>query len=141
MVATIGISSIAAVIFGGMLAPITVVLVSFGVGAFQIELARQEVLNTVQKELIKHLPKIAREQWQPIHDAVQKCFDIYESEVTERVKDDIHARKAELENLLKQKESSEIDREKEIERLRAIDTNIFSAMRNIEIAYDNLLVS
>jgi GTPase SAR1 family protein len=141
VVATIGISSIAAVIFGGMLAPITVVLVSFGVGAFQIELARQEVLNTVQKELIKHLPKIAREQWQPIHDAVQKCFDIYESEVTERVKDDIHARKAELENLLKQKESSEIDREKEIERLRAIDTNIFSAMRNIEIAYDNLLVS
>jgi DNA-binding transcriptional regulator GbsR (MarR family) len=99
------------------------------------------VLNTIQKELVKHLPKIAQEQWQPIYNAVKDCFDTYESEVTERVKDDIYARKAELENLLKQKESYEINREKEVTRLRAIDSNILSALNDIESAYNNLIIS
>lgn len=140
LIAVIGIGAISTAIFGIMLTPITLVLVTFGVGAFQMEIARQEVLNTIQKELVKHLPQIAQEQWQPIYNAVKDCFDTYEGEVTERVKDDIYARKAELENLLKQKESYEIDREKEITRLRAIDTNILSAKNDVEAAYNNLIV-
>ncbi|NJK47213.1 dynamin [Candidatus Gracilibacteria bacterium] len=139
LVAIIGISAISTTIFGIMLTPIMVLLVTFGVGAFQMEIARQEVLNTIQKELVKHLPKIAQEQWQPIYNAVKDCFDTYESEVTERVKDDIYARKAELENLLKQKESYDIDREKEITRLRAIDSNILTAKNDIEFAYHTLI--
>jgi GTPase SAR1 family protein len=137
--AVIGIGAISTAIFGIMLSPIALVLVTFGVGAFQMEIARQEVLNTIQKELVKHLPQIAQEQWQPIYNAVKDCFDTYESEVTERVKDDIYARKAELENLLKQKESYEIDREKEVTRLRAIDSNILSAKNDIESAYHSLI--
>ncbi|MCU0534606.1 MAG: dynamin family protein [Hydrococcus sp. Prado102] len=141
IIAVIGIGAISTAIFGIMLTPITLVLVTFGVGAFQMEIARQEALNTIQKELVKHLPKIAQEQWQPIYNAVKDCFDTYEGEVTERVKDDIYARKAELENLLKQKESYEIDREKEVTRLRAIDANILAAKNDIESAYNNLLIS
>lgn len=137
--AVIGIGAISTAIFGIMLTPITLVLVTLGVGAFQMEIARQEVLNAIQKELVKHLPQIAQEQWQPIYNAVKDCFDTYEGEVTERVKDDIYARKAELENLLKQKESYEIDREKEVTRLRAIDTNILSAKNDIDFAYNSLI--
>jgi GTPase SAR1 family protein len=137
--AVIGIGAISTAIFGIMLTPITLVLVTLGVGAFQMEIARQEVLNTIQKELVKHLPRIAQEQWQPIYNAVKDCFDTYEGEVTERVKDDIYARKAELENLLKQKESYEIDREKEVTRLRAIDSNILSAKNDIESVYNSLI--
>ncbi|MGK7878315.1 MAG: dynamin family protein [Xenococcaceae cyanobacterium] len=141
MIAVIGIGGISTALFGVVIGPVTVVLLGSGVAAFQMEKARKELLKTAKKELVKHLPKVAQEQWQPIHDAIKECFDAYEREVTERVKDDIQARKAELENLLKQKESHEINRGAELARLRQLETDISSFCRSLEDMYRNFLAS
>lgn len=139
LISVIVIRTICASLLGFILNPALLIFLSVGIGTLQLELARQEVLKTIQKELLKHLPQIIREQWQPIHDAVKNCFDAYEKEITERVKDDIYARKTELQNLLKQKQTYKIDREKEIERLQAIDANILASLHKLEESYNKLL--
>ncbi|HEY9711117.1 MAG TPA: dynamin family protein, partial [Oculatellaceae cyanobacterium] len=106
-VAVIGIGSIITAVTGIFLGPIGLALIGMGVGFVQADQARQELVKTAKKELVKYLPQVANEQWLPVHDAVKECFDVYEREVTKRIDDDIQARKAELDNLLKQKESYE----------------------------------
>jgi hypothetical protein len=105
----------------------------------QADQARQELVKTAKKELVKYLPQVANEQWLPVHDAVKECFDVYEREVTKRIDDDIQARKAELDNLLKQKESYELDRGVEVERLKKLEADVSSEIRSIETVYQNLL--
>lgn len=65
----------------------------------------------------------------------------YEREVIKRVNDDIQARKAELDNLLKQKESHEINRDAELERLINLEADVSALSRSIETVYQNLLAS
>lgn len=74
-----------------------------------------------------------------VHDAVKECFDSYEKEVTQRINDDINARKSELDNLLKQKETREINRDAELKRLQTLEKNVFEHLQNIESAFSNLL--
>lgn len=118
-------STIALNIFGAMLA-------GMGLIALQTEYVRQQFIHTTRREFAKCLPKIADEQWQTIHRAVQKCFDTYEQQITERINADITSRKAQLDNLLAQKEAREIDREREIERLKTLETSIASEVGQIE---------
>lgn len=141
LITVIGIGGIISAFFGVILGPITIALLGLGVGVFQADKARQELIKATKKELVKHLPKVAEEQWLPIHQAVAECFDSYEREVIKRVDDDIQARKAELDNLLKQKESREINRGAELERLRNLEVNVSSESRSIEAVYQNLLAS
>ncbi|MBD2043615.1 dynamin family protein [Microcoleus sp. FACHB-672] len=137
----IGLSSIivavfpAAMIFG----PVGLALLGLGVGFFQADQARKEVVKAARKELVKHLPQVAQEQWQPVYDAVKECFDVYEREVTKRVNDDINSRKAELDNLLQQKQSREINRSAELERLKKLETDVSTESHKIEIVYKDLL--
>jgi GTPase SAR1 family protein len=138
LISVVAIRTICASLLGFILNPALLIFLSVGIGTFQIELARQEILKTIQKELFKHLPQIIQEQWQPIHDAVKNCFNAYEKEITERVRDDIYARKTELQNLLKQKQTYKIDREQEIERLRAIDANILASLHKLDETYNKL---
>jgi glutathione synthase/RimK-type ligase-like ATP-grasp enzyme len=56
-------------------------------------------------------------------------------------KDDIKARKTELDNLVKQKESVEINQGTEIERLKTLDKNINSESEKIEKAYQSFLLT
>jgi sugar-specific transcriptional regulator TrmB len=72
----------------------------------------------VRQQFIKYLPQIAQEHQESIRQTVKDCFAKYEREIIKRINDDIKSRKAELENLLQQKESREIDRANEIKRLR-----------------------
>lgn len=51
-------------------------------------------------------------------DAVKECFDVYEREVNQRINDDILSRKSELDNLVQQKETREINRDNELNRLK-----------------------
>lgn len=138
-VAVIGIGSILSAVTGIFLGPIGLALIGMGVGFMQADQARQELVKTAKKELVKYLPQVANEQWLPVHDAVKECFDAYEREVTKRIDDDIQARKAELDNLLKQKESYEINQEVELERLKKLETEVSSELRNIETLYQNFL--
>ncbi len=129
------VTVIAGTLFGAILGPMGVLFAGFGIGAFQLDHARKELTKAMKKELVKHLPKLADEQWQPVYDSVQACFDQYEAEVMGRIAQDIGDRKAELDNLVAQKESREIDRDAEVTRLQAAEAEIQAASARIDAAY------
>lgn len=139
----IGLSGLIVTVFpaAALMGPVGLALLGFGVGAFQAEQGRKEVVKAAKKELVKHLPQVANEQWHFVYDAVKECFDTYEHEVSKRVNDDIEARKSELDNLLKQKESREINRSAELERLQKLEADVSSQSQSIETVYQNLLAS
>jgi replication fork clamp-binding protein CrfC len=139
-VAVIGIWSFLSIFSVSLITgPVGFILLGLGVGALQAEEARKQLIKATKKEFVKYLPQLAQEQGEPIHQAVKECFDAYDREVTKRINDDINARKAELENLLKQKESREINRETELKRLKNLDADVLSECRNVESVYDRLL--
>lgn len=124
-----------------ILGPVGLALLGLGVGVFQADQARKELVKAAKKELVKYLPQVASEQWLTVHNAVKECFDVYEREVIKRVNDDIEARKAELDNLLKQKESYEINQEAEVQRLKKFEADISAESGKIETVYQNLLAA
>ncbi len=92
--------------------------------AGQAEYVRQTFLTTTRQEFAKCLPQIAQEQWQSVYDAVESCFNTYETEIIQRLNDDILARQAELTYLVMQKETQDIQLEQETERLHSLDQGI-----------------
>ncbi len=50
-----------------------------------------------------------------------------------------NSRKSELDNLLKQKETREINRESELKRLKNLQEDVIAQLQKIEAAYSNLL--
>ncbi|WP_427159731.1 dynamin family protein [Aliinostoc sp. HNIBRCY26] len=137
----IGVGSIITAVTGVMLGPIGFALLGLGVGFLQADQARKELVKTAKKELVKYLPQIANEQSQVVYDAVKECFDSYEKEVSKRINDDINSRKSELDNLLKQKQTREINREAELRRLKTLQENIIAQLQKIEAVYSNLLAA
>ncbi len=135
----IGVGGIITAVTGIFLGPIGFALLGLGVGVVQADGARKELVKTARKELVKYLPKVAEEQSANVYHAVKECFDAYEQEVSSRIQDDIAARKSELDNLLKQKESREINRDEELKRFEVLEKDIFTELQNVESAYSNLL--
>jgi replication fork clamp-binding protein CrfC len=135
----IGVGGLITAVTGVFLGPIGFALLGLGVGFLQADQARKELVKTTKKELVKYLPQVANEQWHTVHDAVKECFESYDKEVSKRIEDDIASRKSELDNLLKQKETREINRETELVRLKNLQKNVFSQLQKIETAYSNLL--
>ena len=135
----IGVGGLITAVTGVFLGPIGFALLGLGVGFLQADQARKELVKTTKKELVKYLPQVANEQWHTVHDAVKECFESYDKEVSKRIDDDITSRKSELDNLLKQKETGEINRETELKRLKNLQENVFSQLQKIETAYSNLL--
>ena len=133
------VAVIGAVLLGPAIAPVLFLLSGFGMSMMQADQGRQELVKTLKKELIKHLPQVAQEQWQSIYSAVQECFDAYEREVMKRMTDDIGARQRELDTLLSQKQTREINREMEIRRLQQMQETIGKASQAVEEAYRSLL--
>jgi hypothetical protein len=107
-------------------------LIGLGVGFVQADRARQELVKTAEKELVKHLPQVASEQWLPVYNGVKECFDAYEREVTKRIDDDIISRKSELDNLVQQKETFEVNRDAEMQRLQKLDGEVAMKLQQIE---------
>lgn len=135
----IGIGGIITAVTGVLLGPIGFALLGLGVGFLQADQARRELVKTAKKELVKHLPQVAHEQSQVVYNAVKECFDSYEREVSKRINDDIVSRKSELDNLVKQKETREINRESEFNRLKNLQENVIAQLQKIEAAYSNIL--
>ncbi|MDZ8052187.1 MAG: dynamin family protein [Aulosira sp. ZfuVER01] len=135
----IGIGGIITAVTGIFLGPIGFALLGLGVGFLQADQARKELVKTAKKELVKYLPQLAHEQSQTVYDAVKECFDSYEREVSKRINDDITSRKSELDNLLKQKATREINRESELKRLKNLQQDVIEQLKKIEAAYSNLL--
>jgi replication fork clamp-binding protein CrfC len=138
-IAVIGISSFLMIFTGAFLGPIGMAAIGLGVGAFQADQARKELIQTTKKEFVKYLPQLAQEQYELIYQTVNNCFEDYDREVIKRLNNDINSRKAELDNLLAQKESREINNETELKRLKSIDTEILLEIQNIESVYQSLL--
>jgi replication fork clamp-binding protein CrfC len=120
--------------------PVGLLLLGLGVGALQAEEGRKKFIKATKKEFVKYLPQLAQEQLEPIQQAVKDCFDAYEREVSKRMNEDIKSRKAELDNLLKQKESTEINVGAELKRLKSLDADILTECRNVELVYENLVL-
>ncbi|MCF2146294.1 dynamin family protein [Desmonostoc muscorum LEGE 12446] len=137
----IGIGGIITAVTGVFLGPIGFALLGLGVGFLQADQARKELVKTAKKELVKHLPQVAHEQSQVVYNAVKECFDAYEREVSKRINDDIVSRKSELDNLVNQKETREINRESELKRLKSLQEDVIAQLQKIEAAYSNLLAS
>ncbi|MDZ8187490.1 MAG: dynamin family protein [Nostoc sp. ChiSLP02] len=135
----IGIGGIITAVTGVLLGPVGLALLGLGVGFLQADQARKELVKTAKKELVKYLPQVAHEQSQVVYNAVKECFDAYEKEVSKRINDDIDSRKSELDNLVKQKESREINRETELKRLKSLQEDIIAQLQKIEAVYGNLL--
>ena len=135
------LAMLATAFLGAAMGPIVLVVSGLGFGAFQLDHARKTLAQLMKKELVKHLPKFAEQQQQPVYDGVQACFDKYEQQVIERIDQDICDRKAELNNLLTQKEKQEIDRDAEINRLQSAEATIKAASDRIDAAYQSALAS
>lgn len=125
------VASITLPVIGGVLA-------GAGIVALQAEYVRRTFIEATKKEFAKYLPQIAQEQWRSVFEAVQKCFDDYAEQVGERIHSDINSRKAELDNLLTQKQSHEIDIKAETQRLKDLEIEIQSQIRQIDFVRDSL---
>jgi GTPase SAR1 family protein len=128
-----------AILFGALLGPIGIMVAGLGVAAFQVDHARKYFTQEIKKQLVTKLPEISTEQWQPIYSVVQECFDNYDREVVNRINDDIKARKGELDNLVSQKESREIDRVTEVNRLQQFEADVVKESQSIESLYQGFL--
>ncbi|MCC5637822.1 dynamin family protein [Nostoc sp. CHAB 5844] len=135
----IGIGGVITAVTGVLLGPIGFALLGLGVGFLQADQARKELVKTAKKELVRYLPQIAHEQSQTVYNAVKECFDTYEKEVSQRINDDITSRKSELDNLVKQKETREINRESELKRLKTLQEDVIAQLQKIEASYSSLL--
>lgn len=123
--------------FDIVLGPIGLLLSSTVLGGLQLNHARKALVENTKKEMVKVLPDLAQKQAWAVHQAVEEIFDNYEQEVVERINEDIQGRKAELENLLNQKETQEIDRDAEAKRLKGLDTNLFTLWNRLEAVDDS----
>lgn len=126
-------------ITGVLLGPVGIALTGLGLGALSANKGRSTMIQTMKKELVKYLPQIASEQSEVIRKLIQDCFDAYGNEVVSRMNDDIQSRKSEIDDLVKQKNRSQIDRDAEIKRLTGLDNHILYLLHQIEDNYDSLL--
>jgi replication fork clamp-binding protein CrfC len=140
-VAVIGIGRIISAVTGIFLGCLGLASIGLGVGFVPADRARQELVKMAKKELVKHLPQIASEQWLPVYNGVKECFDVYEREVTKRINDDIASRKAELDNLVKQKETFEVNCDAEMQRLQKLDGEVAAKLQQVENIFQNLLIA
>lgn len=136
--AAIGISSFLLIFTGTFLGPIGIALIGLGIGALQADQARKEFIKATKKEFVKYLPQLAQEQKESIYQAVKDCFNNYEQEVSKRINEDIKSRQAELDNLLRQKQSQEINYQAESNRLKTLDAEVLAEYHNLESVYEGL---
>jgi replication fork clamp-binding protein CrfC len=139
LTASVGIGGMITALTGIVLGPIGFAMLGLGIGLLQADEARKELVKATKKELLRYLPQISQQHWQPINDAIKECFEVYESEVTDRMNEDIQSRKSELDNLVKQKESFEIDQNAEVQRLKNLESDVKFNSEKIEDSYQNFL--
>lgn len=133
------LTSMVYAVTGVFLGPIGMALAGLGLGSLSTEMTRRKVVLAMREELVKLLPQIAQEQSFQVYQAVKECFDTYQQEVVKRMNEDIHARKTELDELVRQKEDNEINQQAEERRLDLLDNTVLSQLHDVEDAYDQLI--
>jgi GTPase SAR1 family protein len=133
------VTSLLYALTGIFLGPLGMALAGLGLGSLSAETARRKVVQTMRDELVKTLPQIGQEQSFQVYQAVKECFDTYQQEVVQRMNEDIQARKAELDELIRQKEDYEINQQVEERRLSLLDSDVLTQLHDVEDAYDQLM--
>lgn len=113
----IGVSAALMLTLGTALTPIGASLIGLGISTWQIDRAKQTLINNLKEKFAEALPIIAREQTWIVRQTIIEYFESYESQVILRIQNDIANRKLELENLLKQQRNNTINRDNETKRL------------------------
>ncbi|MBD2339099.1 dynamin family protein [Calothrix sp. FACHB-156] len=131
-IAAMGVNTITSSITGVFLGPIGLALLGMGIGFVQADQARQKLVQTTQKELMKYLPKVSEEYIPQIRQGIEECFNTYEREVIEQINQDITQRRTELDNLLQQKATHEINWQTESQRLQAVATKIYQQVQQVD---------
>ncbi|HIK04819.1 MAG TPA: dynamin family protein [Trichormus sp. M33_DOE_039] len=134
-IAAIGVNSITSTITGVFLGPVGLAFLGMGIGFLQADQARQKLVQTAQKELMKYLPQAAEEYIPQIRIGVEECFNTYEREVIEQINKDIAQRRAELDNLLQQKTVHEINLNTESQRLQTVAAEIYQQLEQVDKIY------
>jgi len=123
---------------GAFLGPIGVGLVGALTGGFQLQQAKKKLTQLAKEEMKKNLPNIANKEKITVYNAVMEIFKSFEEGVTQRIDTDIQSRKTELDDLLAQKNSQEMDKNAEAARLNELDRAVFAQWNAIETISDQL---
>ena len=110
-----------------------VILAGGGILAVQAEIVRQEFFKATKSGFAKQLPRIATEQTPTIHSTVRECFRAYEKRAIDRIDRDIASRRVELSSLVAQKQQREVNKEKEISRLRNVEQQVKESISTLEM--------
>lgn len=138
-ITVMGVGGLITALTGVALGPIGIALLGLGIGVLQADQARKQFVKIAKQEFVKHLPQVAQQQQQTIEQAIQECFNIYEKEVTDRLNEDINARQKELDNLIQQKTSIEINQQAETQRLKNLEETVKNLTEDIENTYQDFL--
>ncbi len=134
----IGVSAALMLTFGAALTPIGASLIGLGISTWQIDRAKQTLMNNLKEKFAEALPIVAREQTWIVRQTVIEYFKSYESQVILRMQNDIASRKLELENLLKQQRSNTINRDNETKRLNNLRKYIKGKYLDLDRLCDTL---
>jgi esterase/lipase len=124
---------------GVFLGPVGIVISGLGLGGLSAEMTRRKVVNTMKDELVKLLPKIASEQSPHVYKLVKNGFENYQQQVIQKINEDIQSQRKEINELIKQKETYEINREIEIQRLQNLRNNVHNKVLIFQKSYDKML--
>lgn len=124
---------------GVLLGPVGMILSGLGLGGLSAEMTRRKVVETMKDELVKLLPTIASEQSSNVCVIVKDYFENYKKEVVQKMNEDIQSQRKEINELVKQKESHETNRDEEIQRLQHLKNSVHNKMLSLQEAYDKLL--
>jgi phenylalanyl-tRNA synthetase alpha subunit len=105
----------------------------------QLRLARNKLVKLTKEKMKESLPNVAKAERIKVYNFVKEIFNNFENEVTQRIDSDISSRKLELEELLAQKASQEIDKTAEVSRLNTLDSHILTQWNAVEAITDKLL--
>jgi hypothetical protein len=122
-----------------LLGPMGIGLVGAVTGAAQLQMARSKLVNLAKEEMKKNLPNIANKEKITVYNSIMSIFKEFEDGVISRIDSDILSRKAELQDLLAQKESQEIDKKTEIARLNTLDSQITTQWNNVQATCDKVI--
>ena len=124
---------------GSLLGPIGIGLVGAVAGGVQLRQAKKKLVKLAREEMKKELPKIAKTEKMNVYNSIMEIFKNFEDGVIDRINADIVSRKEELEGLLAQKSSQEIDKTAEVARLNTLDSEILAQWNTVEATCDRLL--
>ncbi|GAB4192117.1 MAG: hypothetical protein Fur006_36130 [Coleofasciculaceae cyanobacterium] len=96
--------------------------------------AKEEFINRVKFYLREQLPQIADQQYDSIYSSVEECFSPF-YELVDKMSNDIRSQKQQLNSLLEQKTTKEINVENEEKRLNTLKEEISSLSRQVTESY------